>query len=133
MRKTIATRLKQSQNICASLTTVQRIDVSALQAWRATNKEEILAKHGVKLGYMGAFVKAAALAAKRVPQVNASIDTDKEIVTYRDYVDISIAVSTPKGLVTPVLKDCDQKSITDIERGVAALAQKVCIKVLSLL
>ncbi|RKK14244.1 hypothetical protein BFJ66_g13566 [Fusarium oxysporum f. sp. cepae] len=105
MRKTIATRLKQSQNTCASLTTVQEIDMTALMRWRVKYKEDVAKQYGVRLGYMGAFAKATALAAKQVPEINASIDTDREVITYRDYVDISIAVSSPKGLVTPVARE----------------------------
>ena len=125
MRKTIATRLKQSQNTCASLTTVQRLDMTALMAWRAKYKDAIAETHGVRLGYMGAFAKAATLAAQQVPRINAGIDTDREIITYRDYVDISIAVSTPKGPVTPVVRDCQSKNVVEIERDVAAMAKKV--------
>lgn len=127
MRKTIATRLKESQNKCASLTTLQRVDMSALVSWRAKNKEAVAKAYDVRLGYMGAFAKATSLAALRVPQVNASIDTEGGFITYRDYVDISIAVSTPKGLVTPVVRDCDSKSIVEIERAVALVAQKVSL------
>lgn len=125
MRKTIATRLKQSQNICASLTTMQEIDMSALLAWRTKYKEEVAETHGVRLGFMGAFTKATTLAALEVPQVNASIDTDREIITYRNYVDVSIAVSSPKGLITPVVRNTERASIVDLEREIAALAQKV--------
>ncbi|POR30981.1 Uncharacterized protein TPAR_08799 [Tolypocladium paradoxum] len=124
MRKTIATRLKQSQNTCASLTTVQRVDMSALMAWRAKYKEEVAETQGVRLGYMGAFAKATSLAAQQVPQVNASIDTEREVITYRDYVDISIAVSTPKGLVTPVIRNCEEMDLIEIEREIAAMAKK---------
>uniref|UniRef100_A0A0B7JKN0 Dihydrolipoamide acetyltransferase component of pyruvate dehydrogenase complex n=1 Tax=Bionectria ochroleuca TaxID=29856 RepID=A0A0B7JKN0_BIOOC len=124
MRKTIATRLKESQNRCASLTTVQRVDMSALMDWRAKYKESVAKVHDVRLGYMGAFAKATSLAAQQVPQVNASIDTDREIITYRDYVDISIAVSTPKGLVTPVIRNCESKSIIELERVIGAMAKK---------
>ncbi|KAF4970168.1 hypothetical protein FSARC_2765 [Fusarium sarcochroum] len=124
MRKTIASRLKQSQNTCASLTTIQELDMSNLIAWRAKYKEEVAEEHGVRLGYMGAFTKATTLAAQKVPQINAMIDTDKEIITYRDYVDVSIAVSAPKGLVTPVLRDTHSLSIVDLERQVATLAKK---------
>ncbi|KAK4085905.1 hypothetical protein Purlil1_9862 [Purpureocillium lilacinum] len=124
MRKTIATRLKQSQDTCASLTTVQRLDMTNLMAWRAKYKETIAESQGVKLGYMGAFAKAATLAAQQVPRINASIDTDREIITYRDYIDISIAVSTPKGLVTPVVRDCETKNVVEIERDIAAIAKK---------
>ncbi|VUC28256.1 unnamed protein product [Clonostachys rosea] len=124
MRKTIATRLKESQNRCASLTTVQRVDMSALMDWRAKYKESVAKAHDVRLGYMGAFAKATSLAAQQVPQINASIDTEREIITYRDYVDISIAVSTPKGLVTPVIRNCESKSIIELERDVGAMAKK---------
>ncbi|KAJ0137787.1 hypothetical protein HZ326_19253 [Fusarium oxysporum f. sp. albedinis] len=119
MRKTIATRLKQSQNTCASLTTVQEIDMTALMRWRVKYKEDVAKQYGVRLGYMGAFAKATALAAKQVPEINASIDTDREVITYRDYVDISIAVSSPKGLVTPVVRDCDLLSIIELEKEIA--------------
>ncbi|GJC80405.1 dihydrolipoyllysine-residue succinyltransferase component of 2-oxoglutarate dehydrogenase complex, mitochondrial [Colletotrichum liriopes] len=98
--------------------------MSALMAWRAKNKEDVMKRHGVRLGYMGAFTKATCLAAQQVPQLNASIDTEKEIITYRDYVDISIAVSAPKGLITPVLRNVDSLDIIGIERGVAELAAK---------
>ncbi|RKL12067.1 hypothetical protein BFJ68_g8188 [Fusarium oxysporum] len=87
MRKTIAARLKQSQNTCASLTTIQEVDMTNIIAWRAKYKEEVAEEHGVRLGYMGAFTKATTLAAQKVPQINAMIDTEKEIITYRDYVD----------------------------------------------
>ncbi|QKD58986.2 uncharacterized protein FOBCDRAFT_243002 [Fusarium oxysporum Fo47] len=124
MRKTIATRLKQSQNTCASLTTVQEIDMTALMRWRVKYKEDVAKQYGVRLGYMGAFAKATALAAKQVPEINASIDSDREVITYRDYVDISIAVSSPKGLVTPVVRDCDLLSIIELEKEIAIVAQK---------
>ncbi|EXK38452.1 hypothetical protein FOMG_08843 [Fusarium oxysporum f. sp. melonis 26406] len=124
MRKTIATRLKQSQNTCASLTTVQEIDMTALMQWRVKYKEDVAKQYDVRLGYMGAFAKATALAAKQVPEINASIDTDREVITYRDYVDISIAVSSPKGLVTPVVRDCDLLSIIELEKEIAIVAQK---------
>lgn len=124
MRRTIASRLKQSQNTCASLTTIQEVDMTNLMAWRAKYKEEVAEKYGVRLGYMGAFTKATTLAALEVPQINAAIDTDKEVTTWRDYVDISIAVSAPKGLVTPVLRNTHTLSIVELEREVAALAKK---------
>ncbi|KAL7759174.1 hypothetical protein ACKLNR_011601 [Fusarium oxysporum f. sp. zingiberi] len=124
MRKTIATRLKQSQNTCASLTTVQEIDMTALMQWRTKYKEDVAKQYGIRLGYMGAFTKATALAAKQVPEINASIDTDREVIIYRDYVDISVAVSSSKGLVTPVVKDCDLLSIVELEKEIAIVAQK---------
>ncbi|KAM0244671.1 hypothetical protein ACHAP5_006014 [Fusarium lateritium] len=124
MRKTIAARLKQSQNTCASLTTIQEVDMSNLIAWRAKYKEEVAEEHGVRLGYMGAFTKATTMAAQKVPQINATIDTEKEIITYKDYVDVSIAVSAPKGLVTPVLRNTNDLSIVELEREVASAAKK---------
>ncbi|KAF5567994.1 dihydrolipoyllysine-residue succinyltransferase E2 component [Fusarium napiforme] len=124
MRKTIAARLKQSQNTCASLTTIQEVDMTNIIAWRAKYKEEVAEEHGVRLGYMGAFTKATTLAAQKVPQINAMIDTEKEIITYRDYVDVSIAVSAPKGLVTPVLRNTHELSIVELEREVASAAKK---------
>lgn len=127
MRKTIATRLKQSQTTSASLTTVQEIDMTALMQWRTKYKEDVAKQYGIRLGYMGAFTKATALAAKQVPEINASIDTDREVIIYRDYVDISIAVSSPKGLVTPVVKDCDLLSIVELEKEIAIVAQKVSV------
>lgn len=125
MRKTIATRLKESQNNCASLTTMQEIDMSALMAWRAKYKEEVAETHGVRLGYMGAFTKATTMAAQQVPQINASIDMEREVITYRDYVDVSIAVSSPKGLITPVVRNAEGMSIVELEREIAVLAKKV--------
>lgn len=99
--------------------------MSALMAWRAKYKDEVAETHGVRLGYMGAFTKAATLAAQEVPQMNASIDTDREVITYRDYVDISIAVSSPKGLITPVVRNTERATIIELEREIAALAKKV--------
>ncbi|KAH0839181.1 putative dihydrolipoyllysine-residue succinyltransferase component of 2-oxoglutarate dehydrogenase complex, mitochondrial [Fonsecaea pedrosoi] len=127
MRMTIADRLKQSQNTAASLTTFNEVDVSALVKLRRKYKDEILESHGVKIGFMGAFTKAATLALKAFPQVNASIETDEQgdaMVTYRDYVDISVAVSTPKGLVTPVVRNCERLSVVEIERAIANYTQK---------
>lgn len=125
IRTTIARRLKESQNSTASLTAVQQLDMSALMKWRKENREAVMEKHGVKLGYMGAFVKATTLAAQEVSSVNAAMDFEGEAIVYRDFVDISIAVSTPRGLMTPVLRDTHTMDIIDIERGVAELAAKV--------
>ncbi|KAM0335141.1 hypothetical protein ACHAQA_000182 [Verticillium albo-atrum] len=124
MRKTIATRLKQSQNECASLTTLQEIDMTNIIAWRTQYREEVADQHGVRLGYMGAFAKATTLAAQAVPEMNAAIDMARETIVFRDYVDISIAVSAPKGLITPVLRNTESMSIVELEREVAALAKK---------
>lgn len=105
---------------------MQEIDMSALILWRKQNKDQVLDEHGVRLGYMGAFVKAATLGAQRVPIINAAIDLEEEEITYRDYVDISVAVSTQKGLVTPVLKNCEHLGIVEVEKQVRQLAEKVC-------
>lgn len=123
MRTRIAQRLKESQNRAASLTTFHEVDMSALLALRATHRAAVLEKRGARLGLMGAFAKAAALALRDVPAVNAAIEGDA--VVWRDYVDVSVAVSTPKGLVTPVLRGCERRGLVQMEEGIAALAEKV--------
>ncbi|GME36840.1 Dihydrolipoamide succinyltransferase [Neofusicoccum parvum] len=122
MRTRIAQRLKESQNRAASLTTFNDVDMSALLALRATHRAAVLEKRGARLGLMGAFAKAAALALRDVPAVNAAIEGDA--VVWRDYVDVSVAVSTPKGLVTPVLRGCERRGLVQMEEGIAALAEK---------
>jgi 2-oxoglutarate dehydrogenase E2 component (dihydrolipoamide succinyltransferase) len=127
MRLRIAERLKQSQNTAASLTTFNEVDMSALMAFRARHKDRILKEQGVKLGFMGAFAKASAMALKEIPAANASIEGDGlgDTIVYRDYVDLSVAVSTEKGLVTPVVRNVEALSILGIEREIAALGKKV--------
>lgn len=125
MRRTIAQRLKQSQDNCASLTAMQEIDMGAVMEWRKRNRDEVASLHGVRLGYMGIFTKAVALAAQDMPLVNAAINMEQGTITFRDYVDISIAVSAPKGLVTPVVRNCDSLSILQLEQAIAQLAEKV--------
>lgn len=127
MRKTIAQRLKMSQSTNASLTAMQEIDMSKLMDWRRQNKDRVLEAHGVRLGYMGAFVRAATLAAQQFPSINGAVDVENEQLIFRDYVDISIAVSTPKGLVTPVLRNCECLSVLEIEKQVLGLANKVIL------
>ncbi|KAJ2610381.1 2-oxoglutarate dehydrogenase complex E2 component [Coemansia sp. RSA 1365] len=122
MRQRIAERLKQSQTTAASLTTFNEIDMSNLMELRKTYKDEVLKAHGVKLGYMGAFVKASSHALQAVPEVNASIDGDH--VVYHDFCDISVAVATPKGLVTPVLRNTERMGIVDVEQQIANLGRK---------
>jgi 2-oxoglutarate dehydrogenase E2 component (dihydrolipoamide succinyltransferase) len=109
MRLRIAERLKQSQNTAASLTTFNEVDMSALMDMRKQYKEEILKKTGVKLGFMSAFSRASVLAMKDLPSVNAAIEGPNggDTVVYRDYVDISVAVATEKGLVTPVVRNAE--------------------------
>ncbi|KAK4056921.1 hypothetical protein OIO90_002171 [Microbotryomycetes sp. JL221] len=122
MRLRIAERLKQSQNTAAFLTTFNEIDMSALMSFRSKFKDEILKRHGVKLGFMSAFVKASCLALQEFPVANASIEEDQ--IVYRDYVDVSVAVSTEKGLVTPVLRNAESMSFLDIEQGIVGLGKK---------
>ena len=122
IRQTIARRLKDAQNTAAMLTTYNEADMSHIMAMRSDYKELFLKKHGVKLGFMSFFVKACVQALKDVPSVNAEIDgTD---IIFKNYYDISIAVGTDKGLVVPVLRDCDELSLGGIEKGIGALGAK---------
>ena len=129
MRLRIAERLKQSQNTAASLTTFNEVDMSNLMDMRKQYKDEILKKTGIKFGFMGAFSQAAVLAMKTVPTVNASIEGPGggDTIVYRDYVDISVAVATEKGLVTPVVRNCESLDMVGIERSIADLGKKVML------
>mmetsp|Transcript_30465 Transcript_30465/g.81958 ORF Transcript_30465/g.81958 Transcript_30465/m.81958 type:complete len:408 (+) Transcript_30465:61-1284(+) len=121
MRMRIAERLKGAQDTCALLTTFNEVDMSALMAMRSKHKDAFEKKHGVKLGFMSAFVRAAVVALQEQPAVNAVIDgTD---IVYRDYVDISVAVSSPKGLVVPVLRNCQDMSFADVEKEIGRLGK----------
>ena len=122
MRQTIATRLKEAQNTAALLTTFNDVDMTAVIDARAKYKDLFEKKHGIRLGFMGFFVKAVALAAKDVPSVNARIDGDE--IVYHDYLDVSVAVSAPKGLVVPVVRDADKMSFAEIEKAIAAYGKK---------
>ncbi|KEP50484.1 2-oxoglutarate dehydrogenase E2 component (dihydrolipoamide succinyltransferase) [Rhizoctonia solani 123E] len=122
MRLRIAERLKQSQNAAASLTTFNEIDMSSLMDMRKKYKDDVLDKQGVKLGFMSAFAKACCLALREIPVANASIDED--VIVYRDYVDLSVAVATPKGLVTPVVRNAESMNFVEIEREIASLGKK---------
>jgi 2-oxoglutarate dehydrogenase E2 component (dihydrolipoamide succinyltransferase) len=124
MRQTIARRLKESQNTAALLTTFNEVDMSALMAMRTQHKDEFLAKHGCKLGFMSMFSKASASALMAYPDANALFDLENKEIVYRDYVDISVAVSTPTGLVTPVLRNVESMSFHDVEGSIAALGKK---------
>ncbi|RWA07317.1 hypothetical protein EKO27_g7785 [Xylaria grammica] len=126
MRLRIAERLKQSQNTAASLTTFNEVDMSALIDFRKLYKDEVLKKTGVKLGYMSAFARAAILAMRDIPTVNASIEGENggDTIVYRDYVDISIAVATEKGLVTPVVRNAETMDLVGIEKSIADLGKK---------
>lgn len=127
MRLRIAERLKQSQNTAASLTTFNEVDMSALVNMRKRYKDDVLKRTGVKLGFMSAFSKAAVLAMKEVPTVNASIEGPGggDTIVYRDYVDISVAVATEKGLVTPVVRNAESLEMVGIEQAIADLGRKV--------
>ncbi|XP_072079286.1 dihydrolipoyllysine-residue succinyltransferase component of 2-oxoglutarate dehydrogenase complex 2, mitochondrial isoform X2 [Arachis hypogaea] len=122
LRKRVATRLKDSQNTFAMLTTFNEVDMTNLMKLRADYKDAFVEKHGVKLGLMSGFVKAAVNALQHQPIVNAVIDGDD--IIYRDYIDISIAVGTPKGLVVPVIRNCDTMNFADIEKQINAFAKK---------
>ncbi|CAK9229481.1 unnamed protein product [Sphagnum jensenii] len=122
LRKRVATRLKDSQNTFALLTTFNEIDMTNLMDMRAEYKDAFQEKHGVKLGFMSGFVKAAVSALQQIPTVNAVIDGDD--IIYRDYIDISIAVGTAKGLVVPVIRRADQMNFAQIEKTINTLGKK---------
>jgi len=126
MRLRIAERLKESQNTAASLTTFNEIDMSALMEMRNLYKGAVLEKTGVKLGFMSAFSHAVIKAMEDVPAVNASIEGPNggDTIVYRDYVDISVAVATAKGLVTPVVRNAESLDMIDIEATIAELGIK---------
>ncbi|OMP04377.1 Biotin/lipoyl attachment [Corchorus olitorius] len=122
LRKRVATRLKDSQNTFAMLTTFNEVDMTNLMKLRSDYKDAFVEKHGVKLGFMSGFVKAAVSALQHQPIVNAVIDGDD--IIYRDYIDISIAVGTPKGLVVPVIRDAEKMNFAEIEKTINSLAKK---------
>ena len=117
MRQTIAKRLKGAQDEAALLTTINDCDMSAVIEARSKYKDLFAKKHDIKLGFMGFFAKAACLALKDVPAANAYIEGDE--IVYHDYVDISVAVSAPNGLVVPVIRDADKKGFAQIEKDIA--------------
>lgn len=122
LRQTIARRLKDAQNTAAMLTTFNEVDMKPVMDLRNQYKELFEKKHGVKLGFMGFFTKAVVHALKEIPAVNAEIDGEDLI--YKQYAHIGVAVGTEKGLVVPVVRDADQMSIAEIEKGIAALGKK---------
>ncbi len=122
LRQTIAQRLKDAQNTAALLTTYNDVDMSAVIDARARYKDLFEKKHGIRLGFMGFFVKAVALAARDVPSVNARIEGDE--IVYSDFLDVSVAVSAPKGLVVPVIRDADKLSFAEIEKTIAEYGKK---------
>jgi 2-oxoglutarate dehydrogenase E2 component (dihydrolipoamide succinyltransferase) len=122
LRQTVAKRLKQAQETAALLTTFNDCDMSAVIAARDKFKDQFEKKHGVKLGFMSFFAKAACLALKDIPAVNAQIDGEE--IVYFDYVDLSVAVSAPNGLVVPVVRDADSLSFAGIEKAIADLGKR---------
>ena len=122
LRQTIASRLKEAQNTAAILTTFNDVDMTAVMEARSRYKDLFEKKHGIRLGFMGFFVKAACLALRDIPAVNASIEEDE--IVYRDYVDVSVAVSAPNGLVVPVIRDAQALSFADIEKTIADFGKR---------
>jgi 2-oxoglutarate dehydrogenase E2 component (dihydrolipoamide succinyltransferase) len=122
LRATIARRLKEAQNTAAMLTTFNEVDMSAVMNLRARYKDQFERKHGVKLGFMGFFVQACVQALKEIPAVNAEIDGAD--IVYKNYYHIGVAVGTDKGLVVPVVRDCDKKSLAQIEKEIADLGRR---------
>ena len=117
LRQTIARRLKDAQNTAAMLTTFNEVDMTHVMALRSQYRDLFEKKHGIKLGFMGFFVRACVQALKEIPAVNAEIDgTD---IVYKNYYHIGIAVGTERGLVVPVVRDCDQKSLAEIEKAIS--------------
>ena len=117
LRQTIAKRLKDAQNTAAMLTTFNEVDMSHVMALRSQYRDLFEKKHGVKLGFMGFFVRACVQALKEIPTVNAEIDGPD--IIYKNYYHIGIAVGTERGLVVPVVRDCDQKSLAEIEKAIS--------------
>ena len=122
MRRTIATRLVSAKNTTAMLTTFNEVDLSQLMAMRKRYQEKFVEKNGVKLGFMSLFLKACSNALQSMPAVNAQIDGNE--IIYHDFVDISVAISTPTGLVVPPVKNVESKSFAEIEKEIKVLAGK---------
>jgi 2-oxoglutarate dehydrogenase E2 component (dihydrolipoamide succinyltransferase) len=122
LRQTIARRLKDAQNTAAMLTTFNEVDMTEIMAMRARYKDAFEKKHGAKLGFMGFFVKACVQALKEIPAVNAEIDGAD--LVYKNYYHLGIAVGTDKGLIVPVVRDCDQLSVAGIEKAIADLGKR---------
>ncbi|MBN8832224.1 MAG: 2-oxoglutarate dehydrogenase complex dihydrolipoyllysine-residue succinyltransferase [Sphingomonadales bacterium] len=122
LRQTVAKRLKEAQNNAAILTTFNDVDMTAVIEARAKYKDLFEKKHGVRLGFMGFFVKAACMALKDIPGVNAQIEGDE--IVYNDFVDVSVAVSAPNGLVVPVIRNAESMSIAEIEKTIAGFGKK---------
>eukprot|EP01038_Epipyxis_sp_PR26KG_P012133 gene12133-16244_t len=124
MRQRIAQRLKEAQNTAAMLTTFQEVDMGNLIDLRNKHKDEFEKIHGVKLGFMSAFVRASTLALAEIPAVNAVIDDATNEIVYRHYVDVSVAVASPNGLVVPVLRNTEKMNFADIEKSIGFYGKK---------
>jgi 2-oxoglutarate dehydrogenase E2 component (dihydrolipoamide succinyltransferase) len=122
LKRTMALRLKESQNIAAQLTTFNEVDMSHVMALRGEFKETFEKKHHVRLGFMSFFVKACVAALHEIPAVNAEIDGDD--IVYKHYYDIGVAVSTERGLVVPVLRDADRLSLAEIEKRISEMGSR---------
>jgi 2-oxoglutarate dehydrogenase E2 component (dihydrolipoamide succinyltransferase) len=122
LRQTIARRLKDAQNTAAMLTTFNEVDMSHVMALRTQYRELFEQKHGVKLGFMGFFVRACVQALKEIPTVNAEIDGAD--IVYKNYYHIGIAVGSERGLVVPVVRDCDRRSLAEIEKAIADFGRR---------
>ncbi len=122
LRKRVAERLKDAQNTAAMLTTFNEVDMSALKKARTEYRDAFEKKHGVRLGYMSFFVKAAILALKEIPEVNAQIEGDE--IVYKNHYDIGVAVGSPNGLVVPVLRNADHFGFSDIEKQIGAFGTR---------
>jgi 2-oxoglutarate dehydrogenase E2 component (dihydrolipoamide succinyltransferase) len=122
LRQTVARRLKEAQNTAAMLTTFNEVDMTAVMALRNQYKDQFEKRHGVKLGFMGFFVKAVIAALKDVPAINAEIDGDT--LVYKNHYDIGVAVGAEKGLVVPVVRDADAMNLAQVEKAIAAFGKK---------
>ncbi|MEK6637202.1 MAG: 2-oxoglutarate dehydrogenase complex dihydrolipoyllysine-residue succinyltransferase [Pseudomonadota bacterium] len=122
LRQTVARRLKEAQNTAAMLTTFNDVDMTEVMAARAKYKDLFEKKHGVRLGFMGFFTKAVCMALRDIPSVNASIEGEE--IVYRNYADISVAVSAPNGLVVPVIRDAQDMSVAGIEKAIGDFGAK---------
>ena len=122
LRRRIAERLKEAQNTAAMLTTFNEVDMTNVMALRNSYKDQFEKRHGIKLGFMSFFVKAAIAALKEIPEVNAEIQGDE--LVYKNYYDVGVAVGTENGLVVPVLRNADQMGLADVEKNIAAFGRK---------
>jgi len=122
LRQTIASRLKEAQNTAAMLTTFNDVDMTAVMEARGRYKDLFEKKHGIRLGFMSFFVKASTLALRDIPAVNASIEGDE--IVYRDYADVSVAVSAPQGLVVPVIRNAHKMSFAEVEKTIADFGKR---------